>query len=246
LPATPAAIVAASQAIIVSTAAPRSVTTPAITVTSTASDASAAPRFATGTAQAIAAASASGTVESAVAPTAAASRSSTSVAATASATSKSTSTTTSSAAAASAAHSARVETPAVGCCADHALARKVLFENEFGWFPVPAEFTVQPRPYHDYDGNTFLEWILWDYDEVCLAGPNNFYIIDSSDRVMLIGSFETLFWFWRSERTSRELNALLSCDYSGVQFPFADSKLVNAKMRSFGYDAVSAPRAVRY
>ena len=74
---------------------------------------------------------------------------------------------------------------------------------------------------------------MWDDDAVHMSGPDIYYMIDSTDRVMITADIEPLFWFWRSARTSRELSALLTCDYSGVQFPFTDSKLVNAKLRSF-------------
>jgi hypothetical protein len=210
-----AATVATIDAIVGSTA-PCFATEPAIATVASAAGSPVSAAARSSTAHAIA--SASSTFKSAVSPTA----------------SKPTAAAAISAAAALAAHSASIDTPTFGCCEYHALARKVLFENEFGWFPVAAEFTVEPRRYRDYaDGGTFLASIMWDDDAVHMSGPDIHYMIDSTDRVMITADSLSLFWFWRSARTSRELGALLTCDFSGVQFPFADSKLVNAKMRSF-------------
>ena len=135
---------------------------------------------------------------------------------------------TSDAGAASAALSASAEMPAASCCLEHALARKVFFSGFLQWFPVPAQFTTPPQLFRRYEAKTFLNWIFFYEDDGFLSGEQSHYMIDSTDRVMIIGDRELLSSFWCSARTFRELGELLHCSKSAVLFPFADQQLVRS------------------
>jgi hypothetical protein len=107
---------------------------------------------------------------------------------------------------------ASIDTPIVDCCDDHVLVHRVLFANAYGWFSAPATFSGGPRAVcaipssrEAYPG---LDWDQWTQpaDGIFI---DDYYIMDTTSRVALIGDRHSLVKFLDSDHSSRQ--TLIAC-----------------------------------